>query len=117
MKISFPKVTIKHHRKPQQVAQPVFCVNGKILSWDEAQQVYFFVQREYDKLDVLQEVDYRLSQAEMTREEARDIENSMESILDVYRNRLDADVGDTWNRTLDGTLYDFAHRESAPYLF
>lgn len=117
MKVLFPKQTITHKRRPKQVAEPVFMVGGKILSWEEAQRIYFEVQREYDRMDVKHEIEYQWEDGNYTDEQVKDAMNHLEEIADRLRGRLDDSDGDNWSHTFSDILWEFNQRKEQPWLW
>ena len=97
------------------MAEPVFMVGGKILSWKEAQRIYFDVQREYDRMDVKHEIEYRWEEGIDTDEQMKDAMNHLEEIADRLRGRLDD--SDNWSYTLSDILFEFNRRKKQPYLW
>lgn len=101
------------------MSDPSFTVNGKTLTWEEAQEIYYAVQDVYDREDVQNEVDLRLENGDglFSREQADDIREHMDEIVPEYRSRLDEDVGNVWTDTLSDTLFRFLNRTKFPELW
>lgn len=101
------------------MSDPSFTVNGKTLTWEEAQEIYYAVQDVYDREDVQNEVDQRLENGDglFSREQADDIREHMDEIVSEYRSRLNEDAGNVWTDTLSDTLFRFLNRTKFPELW
>lgn len=81
-----------HRRKPQKREEVFFGTDsGIILRSDDAEQIYFAVQKMYDRLDVTQEINDRMEEGSLSTAEGRKLLRRVGEIADTYRDWLDDD--------------------------
>ena len=107
MNIIFPRTKILHRRNYEMELMEACVVNNSVINWGEMQEIYFAVQKVFDKQDMLNEVSCRLSHHDLTQKEAAQIRFHLNKLVSRYRILLDDGIGENWNDTLCYVLDDF----------
>ena len=82
-----------HRRKPVKEI-PAYCgtASGKILRWEDAEEIYFAAQKMFDRLDVEREIEDQMEEGCVSEEVGRKLLRDVSAIADTYRDWLDDDA-------------------------
>lgn len=85
-------LTAIHRRQPVKEI-PRYCgaSSGIVVRWEDAEEIYFAVQKMFDRLNVTQEINDRMEEGSLSTAEGRKLLRRAGEIADTYRDWLDDD--------------------------
>lgn len=93
MTIKCPQNLMAIHRRQPVKGNLCYCgaSSGIVVRWEDAEEIYFAVQKMFDRLDVMQEINDRMEDGSLSTAEGRKLLRRAGEIADTYRDWLDND--------------------------